>query len=67
MISFWENLGCTMNPTIDWRTNTLTFNYGTKKIVVEATKTSNETSCSSIYIKDGSATKELQPVAEPRT
>jgi hypothetical protein len=50
MISFWENLGCTMNPTIDWRTNTLTFNYGTKKIVVEATKTSSETSCSSIYI-----------------
>src|SRR6266511_2123677 len=38
------------NPTIDWRTNTLTFNYGTKKIVVEATKTSSETSCSSIYI-----------------
>jgi len=38
------------NPTIDWRTNTLTFTYGTKKIVVKATKTSSETSCNSIYI-----------------
>ena len=38
------------NPTIDWRTNTLTFNYGTKKIVVEAAKISGETSCNSVYI-----------------
>src|SRR6185369_3278872 len=47
------------NPTIDWRTNTLIFTYGHKKIVVEAVKTANETSCGFIYISN---TKQLPKV-----
>ena len=40
------------NPHIDWRTNALTFHYGTKTIVVktDATKISNLSSCNSVYI-----------------
>src|ERR1043165_2396783 len=41
------------NPTIDWRTNTLTFRYGSKTIVVKADNLSSifsNSTCNSIYI-----------------
>lgn len=40
------------NPLIDWRTNTLTFKYGNKKIIVKANqeRTERESECNTIYI-----------------
>jgi hypothetical protein len=41
------------NPTIDWRTNTLTFQYGSKTIVVKSdnlSPTFSNSNCNSIYI-----------------
>jgi len=40
------------NPNINWRNNTVTFQYGSKKIIVKAdsNETKNETSCQSMFI-----------------
>ena len=38
------------NPTIDWRKNTMTFNYGTRTIHVKANPEISDTTCNSIHI-----------------
>ena len=39
------------NPTIDWRTNKLTFKYGSKTIIVKADSTQQQPlGCNSIFI-----------------